>query len=422
LAEHHEAIETVLCNGNAEQLELIRNKLEIGEQMGTVPAETPAVPLQRDLESQQKRLRLKPTTEIQQKDLDLRNETDRERSQLLHRLRLLNIGWGEPQQQRAKSGTFHEVWKIQWRVEFVIAVIEANIWGNIIEIAASAAIAHKAETTEELSALSELLDRVILAELPGAVEKVLQVLQKRAAIAADVRHLLDALPALARVVRYGNVRQTNSEHILPIIKGLFERIIIGLPGACSSLDDDAAQLMVESINRGQESINLLDREELRKEWQSTLRQLTKSGQIHGLIRGRCCRLLLEQQAMSEEELQQQTRLSLSTAGEARQAASWIEGVLQGSALLILHQDSLWRSLDRWLRELSAETFEALLPILRRAFANFQGPERRAMGEKVRRLGSDPGRQGGGESNSKRLNQEHAALVLPILAQILGVEE
>src|SRR5713226_9762812 len=97
LAECHEAIETVLCNGNAEPMKLIRDRLEIGERLGEVPAGTPAVPLQRDLEAKQRRLRLKPSPESTKLDLDLRNYTDRARSRLLHQLRLIGIEWGQPQ-------------------------------------------------------------------------------------------------------------------------------------------------------------------------------------------------------------------------------------------------------------------------------------------------------------------------------------
>src|SRR5690349_24186565 len=103
-AELHEAIQTVLCHGEAAPMQLIRDKLEIGEAMGEVPPETPAVPLQRDLEARQRRLRLPATTEDKQYDFDLRNENDRARSQLLHRLRLLGIPWGEPQRGRRGMG------------------------------------------------------------------------------------------------------------------------------------------------------------------------------------------------------------------------------------------------------------------------------------------------------------------------------
>jgi len=51
---------------------------------------------------------------------------------------------------------------------------------------------------------------------------------------------------------------------MPIIDAC-RAYIIGLPGACASLDDDAAQAMVSSIDKMQESVSLLNREEQRLE-------------------------------------------------------------------------------------------------------------------------------------------------------------
>ena len=158
-AELNEAILTVLCNGAERPMSLIRERLEVAERPGTVPAETPAVPLQRDLEMQQRRLRLKATTEITTLDLDLRNETDRARSRLLHRLLLLNLPWGKPQQVWGKSGTFHEFWQLQWKVEFAVSLIEANVWGNTVENAATAFVRHSADMLQELPLLTALWTR-----------------------------------------------------------------------------------------------------------------------------------------------------------------------------------------------------------------------------------------------------------------------
>jgi hypothetical protein len=429
LAELHEAIQTVLCNGNAEPMQLIRDQLEIGERLGEVPAGTPAVPLQRDLEAKQRRLRLKPSPESAKLDLDLRNDNDRARSRLLHQLRLIGIEWGQPQRVYGKSGSFHELWQVQWQVEFIVKLIEANIWGNTVEAAAGAFVCHLADTASDLPQLTELLDKTILAELPAAVEHLLSCVQARAAVSADVCHLMDALPPLARVVRYGNVRETRAEQITPVIDGLFERIIVGLPGACASLDDDAASAIVSSIDRAQESLNTLNREDQQQEWQSILRQLIERESIHGLVRGRCCRLLLEQRVLDDAELQRLARLALSPVTPAPQAAAWVEGVLRGSGLLLLHQDGLWLALDNWLSELAPDDFTALLPLLRRAFSGFQAPERRKMGEKVKRLRSTAlagtgTRTPGGLAPvaiHSDINQERADLVLPVLAKILGVK-
>ncbi len=190
-------------------------------------------------------------------------------------------------------------------------------------------------------------------------------------------------------------------------------------------DDDAAQEMVSSIDRVQESISLLNREGQQTEWQTIFRQLIDRESIHGLVRGRCCRLLLEQNVLDEDELQRLTRLALSPATTAPRAAAWIEGVLRGSGLLVLHQDGLWRALNRWLSELTTETFEMLLPILRRAFSSFQSPERRAMGEKVKHLrvssAETPAtKKHGVIAEESTIHQARADTVLPILAHIMGV--
>jgi hypothetical protein len=421
LAELREAIQTVLCHGNPEPMALIRQRLEIGEQLGEVPAEAPAVPLMRDLENKQRSLRLKPTTALETLDLDLRKELDRGRSKLFHQLRLLNIEWARPQRGTSRQlGTFHELWQTQWQVEFAVRLIEANVWGNTTESAASGYVRQKADEAENLPQLTELLNRAVLAELPEALEHLLSAVQTRAAVASDVRQMMDALPPLVQVAREGDVRETRSEHLLPVIDGLFERVVIGLPGACASLDDDAAQSLVQSIDRADFSLEKLNQKEQYARWLKTLASLTEREGVHGLVRGRCCRILFDKHAVSGEELQRLAGLALSSAVPTTQAATWIEGVLRGSGQLMLAQDGLWQALDQWLRELSAESFVELLPLVRRAFSGFSGPERRMMGEKARNLHSAAG-MGDIGTESAEIDHARAGYVLPVLASILGVK-
>jgi hypothetical protein len=71
-------------------------------------------------------------------------------------------------------------------------------------------------------------------------------LQVKAALSGDVAELMSAVPPLARALRYGTVRQTSGAGAVDaaafetILDGMIARICIGLPLACSSLDDDAA--------------------------------------------------------------------------------------------------------------------------------------------------------------------------------------
>ncbi|MGN6563286.1 MAG: DUF5682 family protein, partial [Thermomicrobiales bacterium] len=165
---------------------------------------------------------------------------------------------------------------------------------------------------------------------------------------------------------------------------------------------------------------LLDNPDQRAEWQDALRGIAGRDGVHGLVRGRCCRLLLEDRALDDADLERLARLALSPATPTPDAAAWITGVTQGSGLLLLQLDRLWLALDRWLSDLHPETFVETLPLLRRAFSQFQGPERRAMGEKVKRL-----HRGGQAADAEfdglaGLDRARADRVLPVLAAILGV--
>nr|BBH95938.1 hypothetical protein KTA_41370 [Thermogemmatispora argillosa] len=419
LAELQEAIQSVLCRGETAPMRLIEERLIIGSRMGKVPPETPVVPLQRDLEQQQRRLRLKPSPEAKEIELDLRNETDRARSRLLHRLRLLGIDWGKPQAIGAnKRGTFHERWWLQWQHEFLLLVIEANVWGNTLESAATSFAVKTAERCEQLTQLTELLDQVLLAELPSAVARLLERIHACAALASDVRSLMEAMPALARVARYGDVRGSDRRQVRAVIEAFFARTVISLPGACLALDEEAARTLLASIQQMDASILTLADEQMLEEWYALLERLSEEEHCHSLLRGYFCRLLLDREAMEAAALSKLARRQLSPAVPLEEAALWLEGLLSGRGQRLLTLDELWNTLDIWLQYLSDEQFILLLPLLRRAFRDFTASERRAMGEKVRYLYRP--RPSQNRSDAARFDEKRARLVLPILSRLLEV--
>lgn len=418
LLELNEATQTVLCFGSDAPMRLIREKLIIGERLGTVPEATPMVPLAGDLQRQQKRLSLKPEATERVLTLDLRKEFDLERSHLLHRLNLLGIHWGRFEQTYGKKGTFNETWRLQWRPEFVIALIEAGVYGNTILDAATARVSESATGTIELPELTKLLDATLLAALPEATGAVMRRLQTEAALTGDVRHLMGALPPLVNVLRYGNVRKTDNAAVAHIVDGIIARIFVGLPVACASLADEAAEEMFRLMMETDSAIGLLENETYLREWRTVLRRMAEREVLHGLIAGRCCRILLDSGDFNAAEAARRMNLVLSRANEPAQAAAWVEGFLKGSGLLLLHDDKLWQTLDEWVTELPGETFTELLPLLRRTFATFPAPERRQMGERVRR---DVGGITTAASYAEYFDEKRAEAVLPLIARLLGIE-
>ena len=98
--------------------------------LGTVPESAPVVPLAADLARQQRSLRLRPTASVQEVDLDLRRDSQLARSVLLHRLRILGVGWGELADTGRTTGTFKESWTLEWRPELAVDLVEAGPQGQ----------------------------------------------------------------------------------------------------------------------------------------------------------------------------------------------------------------------------------------------------------------------------------------------------
>ena len=416
LPELYEALQTTVCMGDPAPLRLIERQLIVGDKLGTIPETTPTVPLQRDLEQQQKSLRLKPEAARKVLDLDLRQANDLARSHLLHRLRLLEIGWATPGGSRNAKGTFHELWEMQWVPELPIAVIAASRWGNtILEAATAKAVELSGEA--DLLRLAELVNDILFADLPDAVGHATRMLEEKAATANDVGQLLEAIPPLAAIARYGNVRQTDAGMVARVLEVLIPRASIGLPGACTSLDDESAAAMRDRIIAAHNAVRLLGDEDRWESWLSALHQTAlRDGTAHELLRGMAVRLLFDEQRLPVEEAARLMSLSLSAAAAPASASAWIEGFLNQSALVLLHDDALWGVLANWLDGLNETHFTNILPMLRRTFSGFSAPERRQLGERAKRAAGKPMQK----QAETRWDAERAALPVPLLRRVLGL--
>ncbi|WP_078953788.1 DUF5682 family protein [Streptomyces globisporus] len=428
LEETTDAVRAVLCEGSDVPLDLVRDRLVVGDVLGEVPAGAPAVPLQRDLDRRRRTLRLKPEAQERELGLDLRKETDGERSRLLHRLRLLGVHWGEPAAGRAGTGTFRETWRLRWEPELHVQVAEAGVWGTTVEAAATARAESRALAATALGDITALAEQCLLAGLTDALPVVMRALADRAALDTDVAHLAQALPALARALRYGDVRGTGTAALGEVAAGLAERICVGLPPACAGLDTDAAAQMRERIDAVHTAIGLLpDRPDLVDRWAGVLRRLADRDRTPGVLRGRAARLLLDEGRIADGEAAPLMSRALSPGTPPADAAAWIDGFVGGASgggLLLVHDERLLGLVDAWLTSVPAEAFTDVLPLLRRTFSGYEQGVRRTLGELVARgpRSGGPGPSAPGVPGfAPDPDPERADAVLPLLHLILGTE-
>lgn len=414
LDEVAEAVTAVLCEGEQTRAALIHGRMKIGERLGSVPPDTPMVPLQRDLMATRKRLRLKPEAFDRDLDLDLRKESQRERSVLLHRLRLIGVEWGTPRiPDGGQRGTFRESWRLRWEPDMDVALIEAAPWGTTVAAAATSRVVELA-TEAELPTLTALTEQCLFAELGDALPDVLSRLTDRAATDSDITHLMSALPPLARSTRYGDVRGTDSGHLRTVAQQILARVRAGLAPAVRGLDDDAAAEFVKAIDRTHNAATLLD-DDL-PAWLDSLADLAIGDSVPGRIAGRVNRILSDAGRVEALELRRRLGLVMSPGTDPTRAVAWLEGFLQGSGLILVHDDQLLDLIDTWLLALPEERFVAILPLLRRTFGAFDSGERQEIGAAVTRKDGGPAAQG---RSRRPVDEERAA---PAVAAVLGLLE
>ncbi len=389
LSEVTDATRAVLCDGNDDAVRLVMRTLVVGDVLGTVGERVPTVPLEADLVKTCRSLRIRREVQTRQWDLDLRRGIDRSRSELFHRLRILGLDWIRPARSEVENqGTFRETWTSRWRPELVLAVVEASVWGTTVADAA-------AERMGELilgasvDELARSLSDCLRADLPATVGELLAALSARAATDADVGHLMDALPQLARAQRYGDVRGTDGVALARVTEALLRRTCAALPQAAIGLDDDAAGALRRRIDAVSAALGLLSTPRgeghpsapsLRDEWWDTLRVLVDRPAVHELLQGRLVRILRD--AGRIPDAARRLQLALSAGSPAERAAAWVEGFFGDGGVVLIHDVELLALFDSWVCGLSDHDFVVALPLVRRTLATFSAAERSTIGARI----------------------------------------
>lgn len=417
LQEMNEAILSVICQGEEIKLNLIHEKLIVSDRIGEVPAEAPKPPLQIDIEKLQKRLRLPATADWKDYTLDLRKDTDLERSTLLRRLSLLGIHWGIASQASGK-GTFKEQWRLQWNPSFSIDIIEKGSYGNTVEEAASKYVISICQETTSLKEVASLLENTLPADLPGATDALIHQIDNLSAASGDVIQLMEVVPGLVTVSRYGNVRKTDAEQVRNILDSMITRICISLPSASTAIDAEAAAGLLDLIAKMNDALNILQDEEAERQWTRALQKISgaSNNSISPLVAGYATRLLTDHKVLEGEALIRAFSYAMSTASDHATAAAWLEGFLKGSGSLLLVDNDLWNVVYEWVGKIDTENFTDILPLLRRSFAHFSQPERRKLGEKVKTGNNGPGIK----QTEAGFDGSRAAKGIPVVLQLLGI--
>jgi hypothetical protein len=377
--ELREAAIACLCNGERATWDDVAAELLVGAGVGSIPAATPLAPLLEDLQRQQKATRLKPEALERPLTLDLRSESGLMRSTLLHRLNALDVPWGQLTDAGRSRGTFRENWQLRWEPEFAVRLVENLLYGSTIVEAASGRLIEAMSKATELGALANLVRNAMIADLPRATESGIAALETKAALTSDGQSLLDALPPMADILRYGEARAGTAEHLAALMPRIVVQAALTLPYAARNLDVPAAAKLRGAILAGDAAIQLaqLDPDVIAR-WREALAALLHDDQTTRLIAGTAARLLYEADLLAVDHTADLLARMLSPGTPIAEAAGFFEGFFEGAGQRLIHDAALRGAVDGWLLSLDDEAFTASLPLFRRVFSALDATERRRL--------------------------------------------
>ena len=203
--------------------------------------------------------------------------------------------------------------------------------------------------------------------------------------------MMEAVPHLVEIVRYGDVRQMDFSHVGEMLRAMVARILAGGILVCINIDEEAAAELLNKVVAMDYAMATLNDSEMSDMWKEFIR----------------------------EAMQHTLSFYSSVGNSPSDMAYWFEGFLRSSGSILLLDDKLWDLINTWVCGLEEETFMELLPILRRTFSEFTSPERRKLGEKAKYYQSTDTTVAVPVATG--YHAEDASQVVPLVCRLLGIK-
>lgn len=418
LAEMHDATLAALCHGDEVAYRLVERRLLFGERVGAVDPAVPQMPLAADLERWQKRCRLKPEDLEREIALDLRTEAGLLKSTLLHRLTLIDVPWGRLLDAEAGRGTFRETWRLAWNPGLAVNLAEALVYGVTIEQAAAGKAVAQSRDSGDVAVLAGLVKACLLADLPEAAELCITRLQAAAVDSGDLVQLMNTVPTLVSILRYGTARPIPSEQLGALVSALAAEINAGAQAAAVDIEPGEAEAMRRAMSGYDRALALHGEAHLIAMWHRELAAIVQHDRSAPAVSGLALRLLHDGQVWAVEEVAASFSRALTPPAAPAAAGAFVESFLAGGAEVLIQDRPLLAALDAWLVELDDESFIELLPMLRRGFSDFAESGRiRILG--IIGSGTIAAARGPGAQDDDA-SPAFTAQALPLLRTIMGI--
>ena len=364
-----------------------------GDLRGCLAAGTTLPPLVRDIQSLLQQHQLEPQAKSRVINLDLHNQEDLKRSQILHQLRLLGIAGfqqigGTDLIARQDLSSFWAEWKIVRHSNYEASCIENAIYGTTLIEAAAARLGELASKIARNAAKAALLylDACLMGlahSTSGLDRELLDLINSDGdflSVTEALGHLLylycyDEVLGTVRNVEVGNILVTACDRSLWLLETL---------GTVKGKDREllrSIKTILETIERCQSSLNLNQTEFI-----AILQRVSIDDTQTPLMRGAATGVLWTLSITSSEQIESEA-IAFSAPNRL---GDYLTGLFNLARELVQRHPDLLLSIDRLIRTYDEETFLEALPALHLAFTYFAPREKHKIaGTLTKAWGNEP---------------------------------
>jgi hypothetical protein len=362
----------------------LARQLLAGDRVGDVPPEAGLPPIVHDFRSTAARLRLDLDRAAGREiKLDLyRQVRAREISRFLHRLRFLEVPFGEwvagPDFVAGEHlERIQEVWKYHWSPDTESALIERSLYGSTLEEAVTAALLEQFGKAEEAGQgrRSDLATRLVLEACRMGLHRHLQdLLGRTGVLVAEDARFVSLVRALEDLLVLNVSREPLEAHQLTgvgdLAEAAYNRACYLLPALAVTPEQEEAETL-DSLNALYQAAQTLgDVEERRTLRWHGLQELARGTGGRAVLRGAAVGLLFADGQVAPDDLVARLRGHLLSPKEAGQEGpAFLRGLLRTARSVLWQVPEVLASLHEVLRQWEEEHFIRQLPNLRLAFAD-----------------------------------------------------
>ena len=392
LADLRSAAVTCIGEGSFAEIATAVADTEIGTRIGQMPEGTVCTSVQEDFLRQLKELKLEKyrSSERQELELDLRENLrvksqeaaflDLHRSFFLHRMAVLETGFGMQEHRQQDKATWAEKWSLQWTPETEIRIVEASLKGDTIEEAAVTVLGEKLRAAENIRQTSAVLAKALEAGLTVCVREAISAVQNSAAGNEAVQDIGKAIGDLSMTVRFGNIRRMDLSGIEPLMEKLFLKFCLNVQKECIC-DEAAAKEIMPALGTVWDAVQIhdfLDKDRLLR----TYLELAEDDMVNPLLAGFACGALAERGDIDAEKLYALMERHLAKGMPASDGAYWFEGLAEKNHRALIARLGIWEHLAAYIRSLDEEEFKSATICLRRTFSTFSPAEKLDIAENI----------------------------------------